>query len=169
MAKSAVPRFVKKASSRQEKRIATDTGSSAQPGSGCGKWNKSDVVQPGKFRVEAKLTTLDKYSVTRKVLDKITSECAYNEVPFLIVDFMSRDMYLETSVVLFVKGTIPLPRRKKILRKSTKKGSYVLHKDVLDTEEDTEKFLELTFINEDGSKEPWIVASYYWWVENVPK
>jgi len=71
-----------------------------QPGSGSGKWNKSDVVKPGKFRVEAKLTKANSFSIKKEVLDKITNECAYNETPFLAIDFVDRDMHVADSWVV---------------------------------------------------------------------
>jgi hypothetical protein len=50
---------------------------------------KGDVRFKGKFRAECKQTRLKSFSVTRAVLDKIRSECSFDEVPVLDVEFLS--------------------------------------------------------------------------------
>lgn len=50
---------------------------------------KGDVLFKGKFRAECKQTRQKSFSVTRAVLDKIRSECSFDEVPVLDVEFLN--------------------------------------------------------------------------------
>jgi hypothetical protein len=75
-------------SRRQETRLANDTGARVQRGSGSLPWAKGDVRKRGIFRAECKFTKKKSFSVTRTILDKIRSECDYNETPVLDVTFV---------------------------------------------------------------------------------
>ena len=80
---------IKRRSRRQELQLADDTGARVQKGSGSIPHLKGDVRFKGKFRAECKQTRLKSFSVTRAILDKIRSECAFDEVPVLDVEFLS--------------------------------------------------------------------------------
>lgn len=69
--------------------LAEGTGARVQKGSGSIPHLKGDVRFKGKFRAECKQTRLKSFSVTRAVLDKIRSECSFDEVPVLDVEFLS--------------------------------------------------------------------------------
>lgn len=77
-------------SQRQERELAEDTGGRVQKGSGSLPWAKSDVTKVfGRYRAECKFTRARSFTVTRTILDKIRSECDFNEVPLLDVSFVS--------------------------------------------------------------------------------
>lgn len=80
---------IKRRSRRQELELAEATGGRTQKGSGALPHLKGDVRFKGKFRAECKQTRLKSFSVTRSVLDKIRSECAFDEVPVLDVEFLN--------------------------------------------------------------------------------
>lgn len=80
---------IKRRSRRQELELAEGTGARVQKGSGSLAWAKGDVRHKGKFRAECKQTRLKSFSVTRAILDKIRSECSFDEVPVLDVEFLS--------------------------------------------------------------------------------
>lgn len=74
-------------SRRQELELASATGGRQQKGSGCLPWAKGDVRKKGNFRAECKFTRHASFSITRAILDKIRSECDYNETPVLDITF----------------------------------------------------------------------------------
>lgn len=78
----------KRRAQRQEEELAIDTGGSRQRGSGSLPWAKGDVRKKGSFRAECKFTRAKSYAVTRGTLDKIRSECEYDEYPVLDVSFL---------------------------------------------------------------------------------
>jgi phenylpyruvate tautomerase PptA (4-oxalocrotonate tautomerase family) len=61
---------VRKTSQRQEKRIASETGGSVQPGSGCFGGHRGDVKTP-EFLIEAKVTGKKSYTLKAKTLSDI--------------------------------------------------------------------------------------------------
>lgn len=75
-------------SRRQESQLANDTGGRVQRGSGSLPWAKGDVHKKGFFKAECKFTRKKSFSVTREILDKIRSECEFNETPVLDVTFV---------------------------------------------------------------------------------
>lgn len=80
---------IRRRSRRQELELAEGTGAKVQKGSGSIPHLKGDVRFKGKFRAECKQTRLKSFSVTRATLDKIRSECSFDEVPVLDVEFLS--------------------------------------------------------------------------------
>lgn len=80
---------IRRRSRRQEQELAEGTGARVQKGSGSIRHLKGDVRFKGKFRAECKQTRLKSFSVTRAILDKIRSECSFDEVPVLDVEFLS--------------------------------------------------------------------------------
>ena len=74
---------------RQEATLAEDTGGRTQRGSGSLPWAKGDVRKKGEFRAECKFTRSKSFSVTRAILDKIRSECSFDETPVLDISFVS--------------------------------------------------------------------------------
>ena len=79
---------IRRRSKRQELELATDTGGRVQKGSGSLPWLKGDVRHKGKFRAECKQTRARSFSVTRDTLNKIRSECNFDETPVLDVVFL---------------------------------------------------------------------------------
>jgi hypothetical protein len=84
----STPKANKRRSQRQERQLALDTGGRTQRGSGSLPWAKGDVRKKGKFRAECKFTRNKSFSVTRAILDKIRSECDFNETPVLDITFV---------------------------------------------------------------------------------
>ncbi len=80
---------IKRRSRRQELELAESTGARVQKGSGSLPHLKGDVHYKGRFRAECKQTRLKSFSVTRSILDKIRSECSFDEIPVLDVEFLS--------------------------------------------------------------------------------
>lgn len=78
----------KRRSRRQESKLANEAGGRAQKGSGNLPWAKGDVRKKGSFRAECKFTKKKSFSMTREILDKIRSECAFDETPVLDVTFI---------------------------------------------------------------------------------
>ena len=85
--KKGVSRKVRKASDREERKLAEDLGGRRQAGSGAMPWAKGDVRVRGKFRVEHKMTEAKSYRIEREVLDKIRIEAEGSEVPALVIMF----------------------------------------------------------------------------------
>lgn len=83
-------RRVRKASQRQERRIAEAVGGRTQPGSGNQPGAKGDVRKRGEFRIEAKTSFSNQYILTRSTLDKIRGECDRAEKPALVLDFADK-------------------------------------------------------------------------------
>lgn len=78
---------MKRASVKQEEKLAQTTGGRRHYGSGNQTGYEGDVRVAGKYRIEAKYTMKKSYSVRRTELDKIRSECALGEIPVFVVDF----------------------------------------------------------------------------------
>lgn len=74
--------------SRQERELAEATGGKQQRGSGALPWAKGDVRARGRYRAECKFTKARSYVVKRSILDKISSECSFGEVPVLDIAFV---------------------------------------------------------------------------------
>lgn len=87
--KPSSPKRTKRRSQRQEKELAAATGGRAQKGSGALPHAKGDVRVRGDFRGECKFTKARSYRLTRETLDKIRSECSYDETPIVDVAFVS--------------------------------------------------------------------------------
>lgn len=86
--RSAPSKKIRKRSLKQEREIAELVGGRTQPGSGNQTHAKGDVRKKGKYRIEAKLTTSEQYTLKRSILDKISSECSYGESPVLVIEFI---------------------------------------------------------------------------------
>lgn len=80
----------KKRSKEQEKEIAEELGAWTQPGSGNKAYAKGDVRKKGKFRVEAKYTGAESYSLQHQDIEKIMAECTGLEKGVLVVDFVDK-------------------------------------------------------------------------------
>lgn len=80
---------IKRRSRRQELALAEATGARVQKGSGALPHLKGDVHYKGEFKAECKQTRRKSFSVTRATLDKIRSECSFDEVPVLDIEFLS--------------------------------------------------------------------------------
>ena len=85
-----VTKQMKRASVRQERKIAKGIGGQRQKGSGAMAHAKGDVRKHGVFRVEAKFTQAGSYPVRLRDLNKIRSECAGQEVPAFQITFMDQ-------------------------------------------------------------------------------
>ena len=79
---------IRRRSRRQELELADATGARVQKGSGSLPWAKGDVRHKGKFRAECKQTRAKSFVVTRATLDKIRSECNFDETPVLDIVFL---------------------------------------------------------------------------------
>lgn len=84
-----IARANRRRSRRQESGLASDTGGTVQRGSGALPWARGDVRKTGEFRAECKFTRRKSFSVTREILDKIRSECSFDEIPVLDVSFVN--------------------------------------------------------------------------------
>lgn len=91
---------LRRASERQERKIAKDIGGRRQPGSGCGPWNKGDVKKEGKYLVEAKMTSKKSYSVKRDDLLKVRGQCGLGETPVMHIQFTDEQFNVEEEWVL---------------------------------------------------------------------
>jgi len=75
-------------SPKQEAALAEEIGGKRIPGSGS-RALKGDVRLAGIVRIEAKTTEAKSFTVTRKMLDKISAAAeTAGEMPVLVVDFM---------------------------------------------------------------------------------
>lgn len=83
-------RHNKRASYKQEVSLAGELGGRVQPGSGNQKHAKGDLRKDGIFRLEAKLTHSDSFSLKLDELLKIQSECDGQERPVFVVDFLKK-------------------------------------------------------------------------------
>lgn len=81
------PKRRKRASRKQEQRIADTLGGDRHYGSGNKPGYEGDVRVRGEFRIEAKYTARKSYSVKRAELYKIRSECDLGEEPMFVIDF----------------------------------------------------------------------------------
>ncbi len=87
--KGGVPKARQKRASKQEASLASAVGGKTQKGSGNQLSAKGDVRKKGIFRLECKSTTNKSFSMTREILDKISSECLRLERPGLDVLFLN--------------------------------------------------------------------------------
>lgn len=94
------PKNDKRASMKQEQKLADSVGGVRQKGSGALPWAKGDVRKRGELRGEAKQTRAKQYTVKREDLDKIRSECSFGEDPFLAVWFCDQNWKPEDKWVL---------------------------------------------------------------------
>lgn len=81
---------IKRASMKQETRVAEDMGGRRQSGSGAVACKRGDGRVIGKYRIENKLKLTKGIRITREELSKIRSECEHGEVPLFEVDFADR-------------------------------------------------------------------------------
>lgn len=81
----------KRASVRQENRIARDIDGRRQKASGATAHAKGDVRKAGSLRIEAKYTTAKSFSLKLADLVKIRSECTGRETPAFQITFMDRE------------------------------------------------------------------------------
>jgi len=72
-----------------EKQIGKDIGGRAQPASGALPGMKGDARARGRHRVESKTTKSLSFSVDRRDLNKIRSECTGQEKPAFVVEFVN--------------------------------------------------------------------------------
>jgi len=72
-----------------ERQIGQDIGGRAQPASGALPGMKGDARARGRHRVESKTTKSLSYSVDRRDLNKIRSECVGQEKPAFVVEFVN--------------------------------------------------------------------------------
>ena len=92
LVRTPVTKRMKKASVRQENKIARDIGGQRQKGSGSMAHAKGDVRKHGALRIEAKFTQARSYNVHYSDLVKIRSECVGDETPAFQITFMDRDL-----------------------------------------------------------------------------
>lgn len=76
-----------RSSRRQENKLAEAVGGRRQKASGALPWAKGDVRKRGELRIEAKQTQAKSFRLQRSDLEKIRSECSYNETPHLSIWF----------------------------------------------------------------------------------
>lgn len=80
----------KRRSKEQEQDIAEELGAHVQPNSGATTGYKGDVRKKGVFRLEAKFTHAESYSVHLEDLHKIAGECTGFEKPVIVIDFLEQ-------------------------------------------------------------------------------
>jgi len=106
---------IKRATMKQEQRVAEDLGGRRQVGSGALAWNKGDGRVKGKYRIENKMRFTKGITITRDDLAQIRAECGPGEVPLFQVDFAKKGTCgVEDSWIL-----IPYEHWKKVLRAAT--------------------------------------------------
>ena len=81
------PKTRRRASKKQEQKLAERLGGRAQPGSGAVPGCKGDVRVPGRLCGEAKYTTKKTYRLALADLLKIQCECQGLEKPVFIIEF----------------------------------------------------------------------------------
>lgn len=107
---------IKRASMKQESRVAEDMGGRRQTGSGALSWKKGDGRVAGKYRIENKMRFTKGITITRSDLSKIRSECSPGEVPLFQVDFANKTTTaVEDSWIL-----VPYDHWKKVLSETHK-------------------------------------------------
>ncbi len=87
--KGGVSKSLRRASKKEEHKLASDMGGRRQPGSGSTPGAKGDTRLRGKFRQESKVTTTASYRVTLEELEKIRSETMGTEKPVFVVTFLN--------------------------------------------------------------------------------
>ena len=98
--KKSTPKTNKKASIKQENKLAAAIGGIRHRGSGNKPWAKGDVRKQGDLRGEAKQTRAKSYRITRQELNKIRGECAPDEDPFVAIWFCDTNWKAEDKWVL---------------------------------------------------------------------
>ena len=92
---------LRRASIRQERKLAEVVGGRTQPGSGAFPGHKGDVRLRNKFRIEAKFTTKKSYTLKLEDLLKIVGECTGSERPVFVVEFKDENgLYSGSSWVV---------------------------------------------------------------------
>lgn len=81
------PKSRRRASKKQEIKLAEAVGGRVQPGSGCVPGCKGDFRVPGRLLGEAKYTTKKSYSIKLHDLLKLKAECQGLEQPVLALEF----------------------------------------------------------------------------------
>jgi len=94
------PKTDKRASMRQEQKLADSIDGVRHRGSGSLPWAKGDVRKRGELRGEAKQTRARQYIIKRPELDKIRAEAAFCEDPFVAIWFCDRNWKPEDKWVL---------------------------------------------------------------------
>lgn len=91
----------REAASVQERRIANKLDLKQQSGSGQGRFNKGDLIEPNLLTVECKtcLTKKDSFSIKKKWLEVVDSEKLGNRTPYTVLAFNfnykdSKDYYV---------------------------------------------------------------------------
>lgn len=85
---------------KQEREVAKRIGGKVTPGSGSGE-EKADVRVRGVHRIECKATARQSFSVTRDMLDKLTTAAhTAGEMPLLVVEFLPTDDHAGGTVVV---------------------------------------------------------------------
>lgn len=84
------PKRVKRASMKQEERVASDLGGHRHKGSGALAGLKGDGRVKGKYRIENKMCFSKGIRVSREDLNKIRGECSLGEVPIFQIEFAER-------------------------------------------------------------------------------
>lgn len=77
-------------SKEQEQDLAEELGARVQPNSGAMTGSKGDVRKKGVFRLEAKFTHAESFSLQLDDLHKIAGECAGFEKPLVVIDFVEQ-------------------------------------------------------------------------------
>lgn len=80
----------KKVVQKRERKIAGIIGGRTQVASGAMPWAKGDIRKKGKYRIEHKSCENKSFSLTRDLLDKITSEASYGEMPMMVIEFLNK-------------------------------------------------------------------------------
>lgn len=122
----------KRRARRQELELAEETGGRTQPASGAMARAKGDVRKRGVYRGESKFTRSKAFLISRRVLDKISSECQGTEYPVVDICFLDETGRTEDRWV-----TLPFDTWKKLLEQQA--GSPPLSSETrlvaVDTEE----------------------------------
>lgn len=85
---------------KQEREIAKRVGGRVTPGSGAGE-EKADVRVRGLHRIECKATSRQSFSVTREMLDKLsTAAHTAGEMPLLVIEFLPTEDHTGGTVVV---------------------------------------------------------------------
>jgi hypothetical protein len=85
---------------KQEREIAKRVGGRVTPGSGAGD-EKADVRVRGLHRIECKATSRQSFSVTREMLDKLsTAAHSAGEMPVLVVEFLPTEDHAGGTVAI---------------------------------------------------------------------
>lgn len=106
---------IRRASNKQERKIAEDIGGRTQLASGALPFAKGDVRKRGVARVEAKFTYAASYVLKEDTILKIMNEASTSEIPTLVVEFKDkRTNKTQTAVAI-----IPYEAWKKKINESS--------------------------------------------------